>query len=155
VEVIFLIGLPGSGKSSYIEENYSKNNLYRSFDDVKGDAVLNNGDFAYSKHYPKIVKLMEEGKKNIVISDIHFCRNDNLKKAKEIINWWINHNHLDYQIKSIFFKNNPNQCKKNISGDGTRNIQSRIASVDKYSQDYAPEILYDQNCDLIIDVYSE
>lgn len=155
MEVIFLIGLPGSGKSSYIKEKYSNRNLFSTYDDVKRNAVINNGDFAYSSCYPEIITLMREGTKNIVISDIDFCKDCELKKVKEIINWWASQFSLVYQIKSIFFKNDPEQCKLNLNVDTTRNNQSRIESINKYSQNYTPDMFYDPACDLIIDVYSE
>lgn len=155
MEIIFIIGLPGSGKSRYIEKNYSDTNKYLIFDDVKGDAVMNNGDFAYSKYYPEIIAKIKEGKINIVVSDIDFCKDGELKKAKDILEWWINHDKLVFKITSIFFKNDPDQCKKNLTANKTRNNISRNESIDRYSKNYAPEKLCDKNSDLIIDVYSE
>lgn len=154
MEVILIVGLPGSGKTYLINTAYKTKKTYSTFDDVKRNAVLDCGDFTHSIYYPSIIKEMNAGKKNIVISDISFCIFEEFIKAYKILNWWISQNNLNYKIKTIVFKNELAKCNKNIYRDKNRYIPKRIQSAKSFSGKFNIDKFNEMNISLK-DVYEE
>lgn len=155
VDIIFIVGLPGSGKSTLIQNEYAEETVFAVFDDVKGNAVLDCGNFTYSQHYPDIIIEMKDGSKNIVISDISFCEYEKFNQARQILNWWITKYHCDYKMKSVIFKNKPEKCIRNITRGSNRNNQKRIEMVKAFSKNFNPDRIKSTDDDCIIDVYDE
>jgi tRNA uridine 5-carbamoylmethylation protein Kti12 len=155
MEIILIIGLPGSGKSTLIKNDYANETKFKVFDDFKSCAVLDCDNFAYSRYYPHLVKEIKEGSKNIVISDISFCEDKKFEEAYKILDWWITEFSFDYKIKLVIFKNEPAKCIKNIDRSNGRNKQKRIEMVKKFSPNFDPYRMKKTNDDCIIDVYDE
>ena len=154
MEVVFVVGLPGAGKSTLIRNEFADRDDSIVFDDVKKDAVLDCGDFTYSRYYPDIVMAMKEGARNIVISDISFCDHEKFMQAYRIVMWWIQTHDLGYQVRAIIFKNEPEKCISNIRRDRRRhNNQQRIAMVRKLSPKFHPEKMRISERDVFVDVY--
>ena len=149
-KIIIIVGLPGSGKSCLINEKYFDKKKYLVIDDMKGGAVFDCSNFCYSKHYPNLIIGMIQGKKDIVISDISFCDINNFNEAKNMLEWWINNNDINYKITSIFFKNDPDQCKKNIKDQNT----SRLEKINEFTKNYNPFSMKSDG-DEIVSVYKE
>jgi hypothetical protein len=155
VDIILIIGLPGSGKSILIQNEYAEKTAYSVFDDVMGNAILDCNNFTYSQHYPHIITEMKHGSKNIVISDISFCKYEKFNQAYQILNWWITKHHYDYKIKKIIFRNEPAKCIRNINRSNNRNNQKRVEMVKEFSQNFNPDRIKSTDDDCIIDVYDE
>ena len=156
VDVVFVIGLPGAGKSTLIRNEFANRDDYLVFDDVKKNAVLDRGDFTYSRHYPDVVMAMKEGLKSIVISDISFCDYEKFMQAYKIMLWWIQSYNLDYRVRAIIFKNEPEKCISNIRRDRRRhNNQQRITMVKELSPKFDPEKMRISERDVFVDVYSQ
>lgn len=152
-EIIIIVGLPGSGKSYLIKQRFSDNTKYIVFDDFKAGAVLDCSNFCFSRDYPEIIRQIKLGEKHIVIADIDFCTNESHLEAKRILEWWIKNLRLNYKVKSIFLKNDPEKCKKNLMKDSNRNIENRISMIEKYTQFYFPnDIIMEE--DEILEVYN-
>lgn len=83
-KLIFIIGLPGSGKTYLIENEYSSPE-WICYDDYRANSIENNGEFTKSRHYPFLIYELVKGNKNIIISDIAFCDNLILEDAKKIL----------------------------------------------------------------------
>ncbi len=122
------------------------------FDDIKANAVLDCGDFTFSRFYPEIVFEIKSKVKNIVISDISFCNYDDFNKTIEILKWWIKEYNSNHQIKSIIFENAPAKCIKNIERDKNRGISRRVEMVNKFSKDFNPQKFKINNSDSIRDI---
>ena len=155
MDIILIIGLPGSGKSALLQNEYAEETAYSIFDDVMGNAVLDCNDFTYSQHYPDIIAEMKHSSKNIVISDISFCKLEKFNRAYEILSWWIIKHPYDYKIKSIIFKNEPEKCIRNINRSNNRNNPKRVEKVWEISQNFYPDRIKRTDDDCIIDVYDE
>src|ERR1035437_6243424 len=135
--ITIIIGLPGSGKTTYLENNKNVFKNTVSFDDyhksgLKGHSHL----FEDSIHYDDFKKALQEGK-DVYITDIGYCQDDRLVVIEEEIKKMANELSVDIEIKRIYFENNPEACKKNIHH---RNRESRIEReieyIDKYSSQY-------------------
>lgn len=149
-KVIFIIGLPGSGKTHLLNQKY-KNDEYIYYDDIQSHALFNNGNFTYSQKYPMIITEMGKGEKDIVISDIRYCNMQDYMDTVQIIRWWIDNKNYPYEIDTIVFQNEPEKCKNNVRKDTDRNVQSRLDKIIEYTKFYNPP-LYGVE---ILDVYSE
>lgn len=96
--VHLLIGLPGSGKSTWLNLLPNKNEI---FDDI-------------SQTDPKLIELEKTFKtnpENIFISDVNFCDHNILNiainKIKELTN-----NHIEF--KFVLFPQSPEICRLNV-----------------------------------------
>lgn len=130
-KLIFIIGLPGSGKTYLIENEYSSPE-WICYDDYRANSIENNGEFTKSRHYPFLIYELVKGNKNIIISDIAFCDNLILEDAKKNINYWKTNFSIDITIECIYFENNPDQCIKNINKNKEKRIEMVKSFKDKY-----------------------
>lgn len=153
-EIIIIIGLPGSGKSHLIKQRFSDNAKYIRFDDFKGGAVLDRSGFCFSRNYPEIIRQIKLGKKHIIISDIDFCVNESYLEAKRILKWWLKDLSIDYEIRSIFFQNEPEKCERNLMKDNNSDIDSRISMIETYTQLYFPNTMIAEG-DEILEVHND
>ena len=118
-KVVLIIGLPGSGKSHYIDENMDYcNDPYKNdivFDDITKDQIAS------------LISLIGNTDK-ILVADPHLCNPANLEIARELLK--------DADIEEVYFENNPEQCRLNVE---YRNDDRKVASLIKlYSKIYDP-----------------
>lgn len=92
--VHFVVGLPGSGKSWYINNVLNKNNEYKYVVDDPQDLIL-------------IRQAILEGA-TIVVADPHLCNTKTRESAFTLFQ------DNGYSIYATYFDNDPEQCKKNI-----------------------------------------
>ncbi len=148
--VIFIVGLPGSGKTRLLEAQYN-NDEYVRFDDFQANAVCNAGLFTFSQRYPSLIREMGKGERNIVISDIRYCNYDDYAEAVKVVRWWIENKGCSYDIVTRVFKNDPEKCRSNVRRDPTRNGQPRLRAIDEYTTLFHPPRYKSE----ILDVYFE
>lgn len=153
-EIILVVGLPGSGKSHLIEQRYLDDAKYARFDDFKANAVLNCSSFCFSRNYPEVIREIKLGEKHVVIADVDFCANESYLEAERVLEWWLKDLGSDYKIKSIFFRNEPGKCKRNLTKDNNPDIDSRISKVEEYTQQYFPNEMKTEG-DEILEVYND
>ncbi len=114
-KIIIVCGLPYSGKSTYISENYQK---YEQID-----------DFMFDPFYKiKVIDCLKKSK-NIVLNDPRLCDLNNFLDLYSFIIKMINSHD---RIKIILFENNPKQCL--INSKSTYSYYSY--QIDNYSKDY-------------------
>jgi predicted kinase len=117
--ITFIVGLPGSGKSCLGKEMINENTVFLDDISILGiDAVVKNKD------------------KDLVISDVYLCLDNERTKAVNVINKLI----PNCKINWIYFENNPGQCLKNVErrkkdGD-VRKVEELIRLL---SKDYKPQ----------------
>lgn len=99
---ILIIGLPGSGKTTYAKTL------------LDSDSVLIDDP----KIFSEIVSSL--GAKKIVIVDPHLCTSLNREVAKDMLE------KLDLVVEEIYFENNPKQCLINAEKRGTKNVKADI-----------------------------
>lgn len=108
-----LIGLPGSGKTHWINAHIDDYELI--FDDLNRDSL------------PDALKAIGVVK-SMIIADPHLCVPENLSKAMELFN--------ECEIEEVYFENNPTQCKLNVLH---RNDGRRVDGlIDMYAKLYHP-----------------
>ena len=156
MDIILIIGLPGSGKTTFINNNYKNKCDFKIFDDFKANAINNNSDFYKSRYYSDISKIINNESKDIVISDIDFCDFEQFKDAVCKLKQLITRSTSEYIIKAKIFKNNLRQCKENIRNDNSNNMEDRIKKAKEYSDKYHPKKIKKELKDNaeIIEVYS-
>lgn len=117
--ITFLIGLPCSGKSTYLSH-------------LRDAEIIDD-----PTSYDEVIKTIENTKsKDIWISDAHFCNSKilDLADTKLLERFWTKHN-----FDRIYFENNPSKCLDNlrlrVSTDDNRKVENFIKS---YSKIYEP-----------------
>jgi GTPase SAR1 family protein len=139
-KIIIIVGLPGSGKTTFLNSEFGNHDNLIIFDDYKASAVLNCSDFTYSKNYPELINQICSAEKDIVISDISFCNFESFIQSKEIIEWWIEQSNNNYIIRIIIFENDPEKCIENVKKDTKkRNVDDRINKIKEFSPNFFPK----------------
>ena len=132
-KVIFIAGLPGSGKSTFVKQNYSKNK-YEVYDDYKNKAMNNCSKFEYSQHYKKLIHNLNSGQ-DCVVADIDFCRAESRDEANRFIKEFS----PAAVSQWIFFENNPEACNRllNYLHETTgKNIADKLKMLNRYKALY-------------------
>jgi len=130
-KVIFIAGLPGSGKSSYIIKNYPKDK-YAVYDDYKCGATDLN--FNSSLHFEKLMENLNN-ERDCVVADIDFCKAESRDEANRFIKEFS----PATAIQWIFFENNPEACKQLLSylhATTGKNIAEKSRMLDYYKELY-------------------
>jgi G3E family GTPase len=105
-KVILIAGLPGSGKSTCIDNNYP-DDKYKRFDDYKNKAI--NLKFNSSRHFEKLIENLKNSN-DCVLSDIDFCDPKSRTEAQTFLEELV----PEATIQWIFFENNPVACRNNL-----------------------------------------
>lgn len=112
MKVIFVVGLPGSGKT-HLAKELAKNG-YELFDDVGTETAKED-----------VINCLKDGKDCIIV-DPHFCSIGAREAAQKIAE------KFSADINWIFFENNPEACLKNIMlRDDGRKVENFIKSLSK------------------------
>lgn len=123
--IIIIIGLPASGKSTFIEQNYSDRIV---FDDYH---KYDNKSFESSIYYSDFVKTITDGN-NVVMSDISYCKEERLNEIEQKIKEFKS----DIEIVKIYFDNKPELCKKNVLCRNRETAKIEIDFIDRISPYY-------------------
>jgi len=139
-KVTILIGLPGAGKSKYLDANFHDYCLsHRSFDDFHKDAKGDSTAFDQSQSYEPLKKKLQEGK-DCVISDVEYCRCHRLTQAKEALEKLFHQLNIPLRIEYLYLENNPNACRHNVvdrfNEYPSRDYLSELAKIDCLSAVY-------------------
>ncbi len=135
LKIIMIVGLPGSGKttwgSSFVKEN--PNSFF--IDDIS--IVTKN-----AKEYLEKLKKENIFCENLLISDVFFCQKEVREKATQVIKEVFQ----ESQIKLVFFENNIEKCNKNVEqrtklGDDRKVSELIISLSKKYSIPEDAEII--------------
>lgn len=130
---IFIAGLPGSGKSFYVEK-LSKELQAECFDDYKNNAINNSGLFPFSRNFINLIASLRNNR-DCIISDVDFCDPNARAEAEMFIRELVE----QVDVEWVYFENNPTQCKKNImlrAQSDTRNVAEILACLEKYKSKY-------------------
>jgi len=128
-EVILIAGLPGSGKTMYIER------LRRAgwiiFDDFKANPYNDSSIFFHSRNYERLLKALREGQK-CVVADIDFCKADSRDEAELVLQ----HQLPAVKLSWLFFANDFHACQSNIERRASRSIDDDLRVLNHYYVQY-------------------
>ncbi len=110
-EVILIIGLPGSGKSTLIEHYKSHPFInYKIYDDwITWTHDDQNKEFIADVNYKELLETLNQGTSTI-ISGIEFCNNEFLHKSE----YYLKTQFPNLNIKRVYFENDPQKSESNI-----------------------------------------
>ena len=133
-KLILIAGLPGSGKSRWMECNTPLADFFVA-DDFMAHAFGDVGKFTYSRWYFPLVFALRAGR-NAVISDIAFCDVERRREAEKVM--------LDAIDKLVyrwvFFTNEPELCRKNIerrAREEGRSLEKPLEALEQWKRRYS------------------
>jgi hypothetical protein len=127
-----ICGLPGSGKSKWINDHRSEFPGCVS-DDFHANAIGDNPALRSSRYFDEMKKALQEGRSSC-IADIAYCdptRRESITKELEEIR-----GETAFEIRWVAFENNPDACLLNILKDPTRTGESRYNRIRKVMELY-------------------
>lgn len=132
-KAIFIVGLPGSGKTYYAHQ-FANEIDAALFDDFKANAINDSSHFPFAETYAELINELRSGK-NSIVSDIDFCKAEARSEASHCIKRLI----PDVDIEWIFFENDPEKCCENIirrAKTEGRKQSGPLNALEKYSKFY-------------------
>ena len=112
-KVTIVIGLPGSGKTTYLVSNFQKLPGTLVCDDFHAQADSNSEDLERSRHFEEMKKALATGR-SVVIADIAYCSTRRLDKVESQIKELAGQLGIDFGIKRLYFENDPTSCRRNL-----------------------------------------
>jgi len=110
--VVIVVGLPGSGKSHWVNRHRVEFDGLIAPDYFK-ESLVPTLRFPDSRHYHELIMSLRAGKE-CLIADISFC--DTLRRLEAT--WVVASDVPLATVEWVFFENNPEACRANIRGDG-------------------------------------
>lgn len=132
--ITIIIGLPGSGKTTYIENNPDFKDTFICDDYHKSGAEQISKEFIGSVYYQDLISALCDGK-DVVLSDIAYCKQDRLDETVSALSSELQTLEIEAKIGYVYFENNPQACKKNVMSRNRR-VQRELDYIDKVSQYY-------------------
>lgn len=111
-KVTIIIGMPGSGKTSFISQNDQFKNAV-VIDNYHKDAVDHSERLASGKYFHLLQQAIH-GSRDIVISDIIYCRKKKLDDIISELKQLASKLSVSLTIECIYFENNPQACIANV-----------------------------------------
>jgi len=112
-EVIFIVGLPGCGKTTlinyYMTHPFKDYSVYDDFMEWVRNDSLDKKKFNSSVKYKDLLKDIKEGK-NVIVTDIKFCNHEFLIEAEYDLKLIF----PGIKIEKIYFEKNLEYCINNI-----------------------------------------
>ena len=128
-KVTILIGMPGSGKSTFLGECKKEQNGISIFDDYH--AYSDTPDFKDGLFYNKL-RMDLQNNKNCFIADVAYCDQSRLKEAKEAIENIAADLNIQIDIKCLYFENNAGACNNNVE----KRNRKQLEEIKKRSETY-------------------
>ncbi len=127
MKLIIIIGLPGSGKTTYFHEK------------LKPLGFLFFDDFVSSMCNGKMIRAIKDGTNDVCIADPRLCNFEIFRRVMKVIEDYINKS----AIKLILFENDKNKCLLNACKRATKNVDKAIEFNSKI---YNPDYYKDYDC---------
>jgi hypothetical protein len=134
VPLTVVIGLPGSGKTRYLDSlvrdgvvanEHARDDYHAHAPDMRPESSL---------HFAELVSALTAGE-TCVIADVSFCYDDQLETVLAALRAQI----PDLAVQHVYFANDPKSCAENVESDTTRNDRdARRAKIADLSQRYTP-----------------
>jgi Viral (Superfamily 1) RNA helicase len=129
-ELLMIAGLPGCGKTTYIQEFLRDGWL--TFDDFKANAIDGSSNFHSSRWFGSLVSGLCEGHR-CVVTDIDFCRTEARGEAELILRCIM----PVLTVPWVFFAHDVTACERNIRRRDRSSIKEDLEKLRKYSSLYS------------------
>jgi len=129
--ITLIAGLPGSGKSTWLDAEVAHSDAL-ALDDFKAKAVNNDSSFGSSRHIPALKQALDSGR-SCLISDIDFCRSEARAEAER----YIASHFPEAVISWMFFERNVDACRANVVRDEKRRAERRLAAIEQFAGQYS------------------
>ena len=138
-KVTFIIGLPGSGKTTYLDKAFYNKIDFFPFDDWMGwDVWINDeppkNEFNEDPRYNALIERLSN-KEHIVLLSIRFCDHDFLCKSE----YYLQSKFPNIEIKRIYFENNPENSIANVK------YRDKKSGGGYYTTDNGEDLYYGQH----------
>jgi hypothetical protein len=128
--VLLLAGLPGYGKTMYLQELLR--NGWSVFDDFKSGAIDNSPEFHKSRHFAALLARLRDGFR-CVVADIDFCKTDSRAEAEQVLRAEVPR----VEIGWIYFSHDERACEANIKHRNRDSLETDLRELRKYSRLYS------------------
>jgi hypothetical protein len=131
-KLTIICGLPGSGKSKWIEDHKGEFPGCVS-DDFHANAIDDDSALRKSRDFNKLKKALQEGR-NSCIADIAYCgsaHRETITRELEAIR-----GEMDFEIRWVAFEKDPDACLLNILKDPKRTGERRYDRIRKVMELY-------------------
>lgn len=137
MKIVFIIGLPGSGKTTYLEarrQGEFKDCLF--CDDYYKSAPGRTVEFIGSAYYQDLRKALANGE-SAVLADIVFCETDFREEALAGIQALLKELGIKADIELRFFENDPQACEANILRRGrSKRVEDELEFIRTHKDTY-------------------
>lgn len=131
-KLIIVIGLPGSGKTHYLNALKQKREIAGFYDDYQRRAYGKYVDPRLSRHYSPLLAKLKKGK-DFAISDIIYTRQSNLRAVVKAILCVL----PETEIELHYFENDPINASVNVRNRAReKTLQKELAFIQKHSPKY-------------------
>ena len=129
-KVIFVAGLPGCGKTTYVEKLAAEVGAEK-FDDFKANAYNDSPAFQSARRFNELITRLVRGE-SCIVADIDFCRSDARIEAEQEIKGRIPKAKVEWHC----FENDPFKCRRNVLQRNSNSVQQELSNINRYSPVY-------------------
>ena len=130
-QLVFLGGLPGSGKTYYAKQLEQQGWVF--YDDFQCRAAGDSPLFRASRHYTELVSYLRSGQRCIV-SDIRVIHDEYRRDAEAALRQDVGNVPTELHL----FEKDPRQCAQNVrNADDGRRVEPRLDAIEFWSKHYS------------------
>lgn len=142
-KLVIVVGLPGAGKTTYMESLERKGEIAVFYDDYQADAPEKAKSPYLSRYYSQMVAELKRGK-TVAASDIRYCVQKELNALIASVISAVPETVFDIR----YFKNDPDKCRANVIKRNRKSTDWEFKLIDEYSPQYDPPSLTSELMDI-------
>ena len=141
--LIVVIGMPGAGKTTYMEQLKQSGEISVFYDDFQADAPGKDKNPFLSKHFAALVKNLRLGK-TVAVADIRYCDRRELNLLLAAVISAVPEIRIDLR----YFENAADKCRANVSKRARKWTEQEFEYIDEYAAVYDPSSISVQLLDI-------